>query len=209
LEKKVAFFLMVLITAWCMVLPVSAAASDDYYPLRIGNTWTYRQVENGRRYEQKVTEKVQIDNKEAVVVETSIRGQKEYYTINPEGIYTLMRSFKTNSFRFEPLQYFIKYPVKIGDSWEQNGSLIDSSNKLSFTYRTQYYYTGVTKVVVPAGSFTAVKMLMEIQTSDGSHSTIVRYIAEGVGIVREERSIEFKDRKLKFTTVLLDYNLVK
>lgn len=201
----VLFFIGVLIFG---VNPCLATA-DNYYPLQVGNSWTYRIDIEGQVSEAqiRVAQKAMINNQETMLVETMTNGavrQREYYSVSPEGVFTVMRS----KFRFDPFQYFLKYPVVVGDTWQQKGKLADDSGNYSFTYTTRYTYEGIVSITVEGETFSALKLVMENQISDGSVSRAARYFVNGIGIVKEINVTEWKGRKVTVVSQLIKYNIV-
>ena len=139
--------------------------SSDYYPLAVGNTWTY-QVKGGQAYTSKVTEQ----NGDTFTVHTTMvnasskikRVGDEYVSDSPEAGKTMI-SFKENlkvgdtwqnSYKVNGIDSTLTYVVKeIGGTKEVGGKtfkdvvFIEADSKMSMNgnalpmkYVTQYYY---------------------------------------------------------------------
>jgi len=203
------FFISILILAF---LPWSdaLAVKNEYYPLQVGNVWKYKQLESGRKFEQKVTQKIETNQKETYIVETIFSGntqQKEFYNLSETGVLTVSRAMQTGTFNFEPEQFFIKYPLNLGESWEQNGSVLDTKRQKRYEYKISCKYEAIVKIKVPAGAFRAIRAAMKVEVSDGSHSIINRYFVNGVGVVKEEINVMVNGRKVTASSELISYSL--
>lgn len=140
-------------------------SSSSYYPLTVGNTWTY-QVKGGQAYTSKVTEQ----NGNTFTVHTTMvnasskikRVGDEYVSDSPEAGKTMI-SFKENlkvgdtwqnSYKVNGIDSTLTYVVKeIGITKEVNGKtfkdviFIEADSKMSMNgnalpmkYAAQYYY---------------------------------------------------------------------
>ena len=140
-------------------------SSSSYYPLTVGNTWTY-QVKGGQAYTTKVTEQ----NGDTFTVHTTMvnattkikRAGDEYISDSPEAGKTII-SFKENlkvgdtwqnSYKVNGIDSTLTYVVKeVGGTKEVNGKtfkdvlFIEADSKMSMNgnalpmkYVTQYYY---------------------------------------------------------------------
>lgn len=201
---------VMLLAGWTVV----AKAAANYLPLEIGNRWNYSLVAGTAKMtaEFKVSEKTVVDGVDVMVFDGYINGmnqQKEYYQIKPEGVFTIRRKMGVYNFRFTPQQIFLKYPVTIGDSWEQEFLTSDEEKKISLNSKMKCTYFAFEKLSVPAGVFNVVKLQIDLETSDGSKVEGFRYFADGIGIIKEDMTISAKGKSVSVVSVLTDYQVNK
>ena len=187
------------------LLAVPAPAQDEqgfntpYYPLQVGNKWTYRADTEKARPDaknrggsQKVVvevtkkeptsrtvtkEKKDVKEKVASYVLKISSGDKtqfEQVAIFSDGVYRLQAAGK----KIEPPLMFFKLPLKQGDSWEVDST--SEETKLKGTMKA-----GEAKVQVPAGAYQA----MTVASKDfqiGPQAMEMQYwFAPNVGMVKQ------------------------
>src|SRR5579872_4560741 len=94
------------------------AVESVYYPLKVGNTWTYKGPANTTLV-NKVAKIEPIDNVMCARVETSVGGQAvafEHISVTKDGIYR----HTLNGMKADKPILILKLPPKNGDSWEIN-----------------------------------------------------------------------------------------
>lgn len=201
--------LFVSLISLLLVSMVAASDTDDYFPLQLDNQWSYEITINNRKAtsELRVSQQQTINGQNCMVVEKVFNGvaqQKEYYLVADNGVFTVMRSIVKSDFVFNPYQILLKYPVKIGDSWSQEGTMTITGRDRTVTYRMTSYYQSFEDVQVPAGNFRAVKLVMSSDLSDGARVEWIQYYAPGVGVVKESGITTTQGRTIQSSTVLIN-----
>lgn len=145
----------------------SVAALQSSRPLRIekpdikiGQRWTYNYIDAWKKELQRIDEMkiVAVDNQRIEVRVTDLLTNKERGTVeftrdwNPTKI--------TDGRRFSPFREVFQFPLEIGKSWE-NESTLPSIDGGTFNYRASIRNVGWEQITVPAGSFDAVKVVVE------------------------------------------------
>ncbi|NOZ86350.1 MAG: hypothetical protein GXP49_08780 [Deltaproteobacteria bacterium] len=148
-------------------VPAKAHARDiikDYYPLRIGNTWTYEVNTLGEKTEQVIT----VDRKDGKFFHLSGGAGGLIYR-DGYGIRDMHR-------------YILRFPVKLGGNWES----ILSPDSIEY-----YEVTAVgKKVSVPAGSFDGCVEVLSKHSIDKTKTLVNRMtFAPGVGLVKIETEL--------------------
>ena len=181
----------------------SSSGSQDYFPLRVGDSWKYRSTTaDGKQSEFSV--KVLSEEKEAgnqlYLVETVSTFQPihDWYS-KPSGWVLMHRQeyVKTGSkAEYQPTKQFLKNPLTSGDSWQWKGKgmmglEIDESNQVS----------GPETVSVPAGSFDAMKVITKV-VQGGAPVTKTYWYAPGIGMVKSMTDTG----AVQSTTELLDHS---
>jgi hypothetical protein len=213
-ENKMKRILILVILVLMLTIGQGVCAEDEnYFPLKVGNTWNYTVTvrEQKLQAEYKVAQKTSIEGQEAWAVEASINGmaqEKTYYFQNAVGVFSIFRSLLAYNFRFEPAQQILKYPVAIGDFWEQIGEFSDVVQNISFNYQLNYKYSAMVELKVPAGTFTALKVTGTFIASDGSKLDLQRYFVNGVGLIKEVVTTETKNQKYTVTSELSSYQII-
>ncbi len=201
-------------TAASVTILPGAAATDDYFPLALGNQWHFRvQVADRTLLMTYIaTDKATIDGVDTVTFETRVNDlpqTRENYQITGDGVFTVLRQMQLYRFKFNPKQTLLKYPVVIGDAWEQIGSFGDDSKNATFQYQQNCRYVGFEDVQVPAGTFRAVKLAMDLVASDGSHVQGFRYFCQGVGLIKEDLTMTVNQQRIALLSELDSYVLAR
>ena len=187
----------------------ASAPPASYYPLAIGDHWTYRFVPGGKTYDADVTERKVIDGGPTYAV--AINSEYSYMAVLPGGVYVYAQGqpeHPTDAIVFSPPQLMYKLPFVVGDSWD-TPALIDPLNPKSDVIRVYGRVEGFEDVTVPAGVFKqAVKVLLDDPRDSPSEVTEL-WFAPGVGIVMTrtytQRSGSMKPRI--YQTQLVSYKV--
>jgi len=179
----------------------SSSTSNDYFPLRVGDSWKYRSTTaDGMRSE--FTIKVLSEDKEngnsLYLVETESTFPIHDWYSKPSGWVLMHRQEYVKAGQkaeYQPTKQFLKNPLTSGDSWSWKGKgmmglEIDESNEVS----------GPETVSVPAGSFKAMKVTTKV-VQGGAPVTKTYWYAGGVGMVKSITDTG----AVKSTTELLEY----
>jgi hypothetical protein len=153
-----------------------------YYPLAVGNQWTY--LVNGRE-DKPVDVKVLEENAEG------------YFVDNQGG------QLKVDAFGVrDPKRYLLRGPLEVGRSWNNVVSV-------SSTERYQIVQAGV-PCESPAGSFqNCVQVEARNRVDQGTTIVAAWTYAPGVGMVRMEMSAERNGQRVPQTSLQLKSYRVK
>ena len=175
--------LMIFFLALSVVAQKSESPVADYFPLRVGDSWTYHSTSGTTEYSQKVlSEKKETDGTVRFLVEKSAGAKVETF-FSKAGGWVLMHSERYAEHEalvthYEPAKQYLKNPLTAGTKWEWKGKDItltdlEEVNEVS----------GPEDVTVPAGKFRAMKVVTKI-TGTSSPMTRTNWYADGVGLVK-------------------------
>jgi hypothetical protein len=159
------------------LLATSTVRADDpkesaYYPLKKGNTWTYKV----KGSEDTITVKAAASDKDGTVVETSVGGKvvaTEKILVKDDGIYRTEFNMQKPD---NPIK-ILKLPPKKDDSWDVDSKIAGNPLKGKFM-------TGEEEVTVPAGKYKATFVEgKDIDIGVGKLTAKTWYV-EKVGIVK-------------------------
>jgi hypothetical protein len=179
----------VLLLAACASTPSPAGtatspadALESYYPLAVGNSWTY-ETRFGKRVERNTV--------------TIVGEEGGYFHDDQRGRLT----FDADGLR-DPSRYLIRRPLRRGASWR---SIVDvgKSNRFDIVDTSA-------RVTVPAGTFHDVLVVRGIDDSvPGGEMEIVSSYAPGVGLIRVEQTmiVGKAERIPQMTISLVSYRL--
>ena len=159
---------------------------SDYFPLAIGNRWTYV-VSSGT---QNVELNAVIDAKENVSdVQCYVRalliqqGNQRECSRGPTTVSTSTRqrwTIKSTSITLPPL--ILDSPLETGHKWTSQNEVIGENGNTVMATET-FEVVGPTQIDVPAGTFDTIEI--KITHTDGGVLTGTRWYALGVGLVEE------------------------
>ncbi len=160
----------------------------DYQPLKVGTKWTY-DVDAGNGQIRQVTNQIAkielIDGKELARMETVINGTvvaSEHLTSTPAGVFR----HRYNGIEVRPALCVIKYPFKVGESWEATPSI--GPQQMKVTARS----VGTKEVTSPAGKFQTIAVHIETEVN-GTKIGSTSWYAPGIGVVAQETEIGDKN----------------
>jgi hypothetical protein len=174
--------------------PASArpAAGDSYYPLAVGNKWTYTaDYADDTVIVHEVTGMEKVGDTECFVVEHKTVGstlgtrmmRKEWLAPGPEGI--LIHKVQRGRSELDVLKPFfkIKNVMRKDDEWK--GQAEAEENPPQYTTRVE----GEAEVEVPAGKYKAWKMHVKIESGTRHSAEGTEWYAPHVGLVKAEMTI--------------------
>lgn len=178
-------------------------AAADYFPLRVGDSWTYRGVDGDTEYSIKViSEEKQADGTLRYLVE-KLAGAKIQTLFSKTSDWVLMHSERYPDHeglraKYEPARQYLQNPLVAGSKWEWNGkdytqTEVRESNKV----------VGFENITVPAGKFRAMKVVSEI--TGAGRMTKTYWYADGVGLVKTTTD----GGQIKYGSELKDYSFKK
>jgi hypothetical protein len=158
--------------------------SGNYYPLAVGNEWTYRITPGTKTYDVIITQKSSVAGHDVFAV--TLSDSYSYLGKINENVYDFGQgepgSPKNVAF-FDPPQLTYPYPWVIGNTWEapvQSEAFVSDSGPVYVTGSVE----GKETLSVPAGLFRdCVKVLVDDPRDSPSDQTDI-WFAKGIGIVK-------------------------
>jgi hypothetical protein len=199
-----------LMLTWLFLFPLltmsvaaqkTKAPARDYFPMRVGDSWTYRNDEGDSEFTVKVLkEEKQPDGSVRYLLEKQAGIQIQSWYSKVDG-WVLMHGEsyvgqEGVQAKYEPARRFLKNPLVAGAEWNWKGK--------SVTYTDVIESNGVTGpevVKVPAGTFKAMKIVSKVADADAA-MTKTSWYAEGVGLIKSTS----EGRGIKYGWQLADYS---
>jgi hypothetical protein len=176
----------------------------DFFPLRVGDSWDYRNTSDDSQYSLKVlNEEKQGDGSSRYEVELQIGAHVRKFFSKPGG-WVLLHAERYQEqegleAKYEPPKQYLQNPLVPGFKWEWKGR--DYTNT-EVTESSQVI--GLEKVSVPAGKFRAMKVVSMV-TSGAALMTKTYWYADGVGLVKTTTEAG----QIKYGSELIDYSFKK
>jgi len=161
----------------------ASSASGDYFPLRVGDSWTYRHSEGSKITFKVLSEEKQADGTARYLVEMVSGARVHYLYSKPKGWVLQHRvSYPDEQtglkVDYEPGRRHLQNPLVAGAKWNWNGKDV-GGNDVSEANQV----IGPELVEVPAGKFRAIKIIAHV--SNGGTTAVKTYwYADGVGIIK-------------------------
>jgi|GEM_PF-470345 len=186
----------------------AAPASKDFFPLRVGDSWTYRHSEGNEFTYTVLSEEKQADGTVQYVVELKSGSQINYYYSKPSGQVLLHRiSYPQEEtglkIDFSPAKPYLKNPLTAGAKWEWAGKDIGQNDTAE-----SHQVIGPEVVEVPAGKFRTMKMISKL-TLGGAQAIRTFWYAEGVGLVKSTTEAKSAAGLFSYGFVLINYSFNK
>jgi hypothetical protein len=175
----------------------------DYFPLRVGDSWTYRNSEEGGYTLKVLSEEPQNDAASRFVVELS-SGVKILNIFSKVEGWVLLHAERYPEHegleaKYDPPQQYLPNPLAVGQKWEWSGK--DPTQVL---FNEKNTVAGIEEVKVPAGKFRAVKVI-SVVSGGAIPKTKTSWYAEGVGLVKSTT----EGGQIKYGSELVDYSFKK
>jgi hypothetical protein len=175
----------------------------DYFPLRVGDSWTYRNIEEGGYTLKVLSEEPHEGGTVRFVVEL-LSGVKVNNTYSKANGWVLFHGetypeHEGLQATYDPPKQLLPNPLVVGQKWEWSGK-----DPTQVEHRETNRVVGVESVTVPAGKFRAMKVVSEIT---GASVPLIRtsWYAEGVGLVKTTNV----GGQIKYGSELTDYSFKK
>jgi hypothetical protein len=181
--------------------PASAA---DYFPLRVGDSWNYRNTSGDAEYSLKIlSEEQQADGSTRYVME-KLAGVKILYSFSKPPGWVLLHledypEHEGLKATYEPARQYLQNPLKAGFKWTST-----SKDPTQTDVTENNEVVGFETVKVPAGKFRAMKVVSEV-TGGVAHMIKSYWYADGVGLVKTTTD----GGKIKYGFELTDYSFKK
>jgi hypothetical protein len=178
-------------------------SAADYFPLRVGDTWTYRNSEAGG-YTWKVLSEEPHEGGTVRYVVEFLSGVRINNIFSKENGWVL---FHAESYpeheglqaTYDPPKQYLPNPLVVGQKWEWRGK-----DPTQVEHHESSQVVGVETVTVPAGKFRAMKVMTGI-SSAGAPMTRTSWYADGVGLVKTTTV----GGQIKYGSELTDYSFKK
>jgi hypothetical protein len=160
----------------------SVAPTADYFPLRVGDSWTYRSSSGDTQHRVKVlSEEKQADGTIRYLVE-KVAGAKVHTLLSKADGWVLMHSESYPEHdgleaKYEPARKYLKNPLVADSQWGWTG---EDYTKTEVTEDNRV--VGLEDVAVAAGKFRAMKVVTKIL--GGASIIRTSWYADGVGLVK-------------------------
>ncbi len=181
--------------------------NEGYNPLAVGNEWTYQKDEgtqllmNTSQVKMKVVEKIQVGNEEGYKLEVVEDGDTNYIYAVMEGENLVWYEDEEGE---EPI-YEEPEDLEIGERWNSRVTINAQGNKLEVI--DTCYAEGEEEVTVPAGTFTALKIVCKSSTEIGDTLNLwkvneekILYKVKGIGEIKRVVNEEILNIMLNDTT---------
>lgn len=182
----------------------------DYFPLKPGSRWIYRDTTTGQEGKEAVQENLyeimgveEYQGKECIILNRLMHrmpmfASKDLYVVEGDKVYTF-GSKDIKEGKKEP-SLMLKFPFKAGEKWESDSDSIKRTHTV----------IGEEDVEVPAGKFKAWKIVNEYIISKGvpQTSNVTVWYAKDVGVVKVDSLAKSKDKTVKNRMELLEYNMI-
>jgi hypothetical protein len=176
----------------------------DFFPLRVGDSWTYRNTSDESQYSLKVlTEEKQSDGSSRYEVELMAGAHIRKFFSKPSG-WVLLNAERYQEqegleAKYEPPKQYLQNPLVPGFKWEWKGRDFTNSEVTESSE-----VIGFEKVSVPAGKFRAMKVESKV-TGGAAIMTKTYWYADGIGLVKTTTEAG----QIKYGSELIDYSSKK
>lgn len=213
--KKLRAFLLLFVAVLAIAIAIPALAQTrpvpppDYYPLPVNAWWKYQSTTNAGNksdftFKVLKTEK-QADGSTWIQTQTEVPAANSQFLLwysKPKGLVLEHKMvYPQNNMEavYQPVKPLIKNPLSKGDTWTWKGTgMMDVEIAESSTV------SGPEQVVVPAGKFTAMKVVTDV-SQGGATVKRTLWFANYVGMVKGMTESD----SFQSTTELLDYSFRK
>lgn len=181
----------------------SKPAAADYFPLRVGDSWTYRNTSGDGEYSLRVlSEEEQSDGSTRYLMEM-VSGVKIHSWFSKNSGWVLMHGERYPEHeglevKYEPPKQYLQNPLVAGSKWEWKGKDYTQTERSE-----NNHVVGFEKVTVPAGKFRAMKVVSEV--GGGAAMTKTYWYADGVGLVKSTT----EGGQIKYGWELTNYSFKK
>jgi hypothetical protein len=181
----------------------SDAPAPDYFPLRVGDSWSYRSKDGDTEHSLKVmNEEKQADGTVRYLVEKRA-GATVLMVFSKAGGWVLLHSERYPEHeglevKYEPAKQYLQDPLVAGSKWTWKGKDYTQTD-----IDEKHEVAGLEDVTVLAGKFRAMKIVSRIVGA--APLTRTTWYVEGVGLVKSETD----GGQIKYGWELADYSFKK
>ncbi|MBP3956290.1 hypothetical protein J8F10_13450 [Gemmata sp. G18] len=155
------------------------------YPTALGTKWVYV-IEGGGEHTRVITRVEEKNGAKFVTIDWSApagrKPDQSVHVVTKDGVYIHAESGQA----YDPPLLYFKLPYRAGDSWKSTFA------RPGLKVSTQTTAGPVEKIKVPAGEFSAVRVDVEMSFNGQGKQTRARWLANGIGMVKAEKSCVLK-----------------
>lgn len=183
----------------------TSAAPRDFYPLRVGDSWTYRHSEGSPITMKVLREEKQADGTLQYVVELNAGNEINYFYSKPDGWVLLHGTTYPQEqtgmkVEYSPPKQYLKNPLTPGAKWDWAGK--DGASESSQVIGQEW-------IEVPAGRFQAMKVFSKVALPEGGSTDKTYWFVDGVGLVKSTTEARSTAGQFKYGYELVDYSFKK
>lgn len=183
--------------------PKPAKVDADYFPLRVGDSWTYRNTEEGGYTFKVLSEEPQdggpvryiVEFRSGVIIQNTFSKVSGWVVFHAEN-YPEHEGLKAT---YDPPKQYLPNPLVAGQKWEWTGK-----DPTQMEHHEKSRVVGFENVIVAAGKFRAMKVVTEV-SGGAIPMTRTNWYADGVGLVKSITD----GGKIKYGSELTDYSFKK
>jgi hypothetical protein len=183
--------------------PKPAKVDADYFPLRVGDSWTYRNTEEGGYTLKVLSEEPQeggpvryvVEFRSGVIIQNTFSRAGGWVLFHAES-YPEHEGLKAT---YEPPKQYLPNPLVAGQKWEWSGK-----DPTQMDHHEKSRVIGFENITVAAGKFRAMKVVTEV-SGGAIPMTRTSWYADGVGLVKSSTA----GGKIKYGSELTDYSFKK
>lgn len=206
MNKTRTLFAIILLA---LLPPLRVSAEDpkpaaDYFPLRVGDSWTYRNDGGAGEYTYKVErEDPQPGQASRFLVLLTAGVKVENFYSKADG-WVLLHGLNYPEHeglqvKYDPPKQYLPNPPVEGKTWEWSGKDQSGNDR-----HEESRVAGIEEITVVAGKFRAMKIVSKI-TGASQPMTKTYWYAEGVGMVKTTTDAG----ETKYGSELIDYSFKK
>ncbi len=204
--KTIRALLFLGVIPFFLLPPASGAkpkADLDYFPLRVGDSWTYRNTEEGGYSLKVLSEEPQpgTSNRYLVAFLSGVKINKVFSKIAGWVLFHSESYPEHEGLRatYEPPRQYLPNPLVAGQKWEWGGT-----DPTQVEHHESSHAVGFENVTVPAGKFRAMKVVSE-KTGGAAPMTTTSWYVAGIGLVKSAT----QGGQIKYGSELTDYSFKK
>ena len=168
---------MLKLTFALILLLVSTALSQGYFPNRDGLSWTYSNGET-----QTLNGPVEMAGEQVMILTHLLDGtviSKDYLAYDDIGVFSYGTETGGQTLLYDPpLTLYAGNSLQVGQSWQSATSVAGLDISLAAEV------IGMRGVQTQAGRFNALQVRQRTVTNTGAQTTLNLYVVPGVGVVR-------------------------
>ncbi len=201
-----------------------ALSGVNYFPLEVGRRWHYKvkfaiQPADGGARDQATTDDqgdhyldvyvadpVKINNVRVAALEWKLDqalAQRSYFRVQGDALHCFRRlqgaSEHVKDFTLDPPQPVVPKILKVGQEWTWTGRSGPSAGKQTFKVLREE------TIELPSGTFKALVLETEFTGEDDSRGKTTRWLAPGVGLVKEISEVRTPKQVFRSEGVLIRY----
>jgi hypothetical protein len=183
--------------------PKEPKTTADYFPLRVGDSWTYRNTEEGGYTWKVLSEEPReggpiryvVEFRSGVIIQNVFSKADGWVLFHAES-YPEHEGLKAT---YEPPKQYLPNPLAAGQKWEWTGK-----DPTQMEHHESSRVVGFENITVPAGKFRAIKVVSEV-SGGAIPMTRTNWYANGVGLVKSAT----QGGQIKYGSELTDYSFKK